>query len=270
MRAMKKNIPLKIEQISALEERECRITSAREIESIVRDTAHSGANTALYYNPNNNFIMTTILDVDEDGMWLEPGRSATANFEIKSSKLLRLVSAHNQVKIQFTVGSASSVSYDGHPALFVPLPDSLYRLQRREFFRLALPPTEQLHCIVNITSPKTECVPIQNDQHDMTVIDIEMPATDISGGGIGLVHKEGEDDIRVGETYSACQINLPETGTILVDILVKNIIPLSTTRAGQTILRAGCEFKSLDAQTANKLQRFITEKQRLLAAKGLL
>lgn len=256
MRGMHKDIPLTIENITDADEQECRITSPRQIESILRNIAEIGANAALYYNAKRDFIMTTILDVDEDGMWVEQASGATTNHQIEESKRIKLVSSHHEVKVQFSAEGASSVSYDDSPAFFIPMPASIYRFQRREYFRLSISPSEQMRCIINIAKPETPG----------TSVATEVPVADISGGGIGLICMEGEVDIHAGEAYSKCQINLPGAGPVLVNLIVKNVVPLSTTKSGKTISRAGCEFRNLDGQTTVKLQRFITDKQRQAAA----
>ena len=266
---MKKNIPLTIENITDADEKECRITSMKQIEAILRDIATSGTNAALYYNAKREFIMTTILDSDEDGLWVEQGRSATENHNITESHKVTLVSSHNQVKVQFVVNAASRVTYDGHPAFFLPIPTSLYRLQRREFFRLSLPSSEHLRCLINATKPKEENAASDAAPLEMTVIDLQIPAADISGGGVGLICMEGEFEFEPGEIYTDCQIEFPEIGHIQVTILVKNIIPLFTNKYGKTLKRIGCEFIDIDGQTSGKLQRFITDKQRMMATNSL-
>jgi len=266
---MKKNIPLTIESISDADEKECRISSAKQIESILRNIAETGANVALYYNPKREFIMTTVLDIDEDGLWVEPGHTSTENHHITESRKITLVSSHNQVKVQCVVNAASKVTYDGQPALFLPLPESLFRLQRREYFRLSLPQSEHLRCLINIAKPKGGNLPDDVTPLETTVVDVEVQAADISGGGIGLICMEGEFDFVPGETYNDCQIDLPDIGTIHVSITIKNIIPLSKSRSGKILQRAGCEFTDIDGQTSGKLQRFITDKQRLMATNSL-
>jgi c-di-GMP-binding flagellar brake protein YcgR len=256
---MKKDIPLTIESITDADEKECRVSSAKQIESILRNIAENGTNAALYYNPKRDFIMTTILDLDEDGMWVEQGRSATENHHITESHKITLVSAHNQVKVQFAVNAASSVTYDDQPAFFLPMPTILYRLQRREYFRLSLLPAEQLRCIIDTVRPKGPDAPQEAIQRTV-------PVMDISGGGIGLAFMEGEIDFVPGEVYTDCQIDLPEIGPIQVTFVIKNIVPLSTNKLGKALKRAGCEFKDIDGPTTVKLQRFITYKQRLMAA----
>lgn len=262
---MKKNIPLTIENITDADEKECRVSSPKQIEAIIRNIAETGSNVALYFSPKREFIMTTILDFDEDGLWVEPGHTATENHHISESRKITLIGSHNQVKVQFVVNSASRVTYDGQPAFFLPMPTSLYRLQRREYFRLSLPPREHLRCRINIKKPQGNDAADNATSLETVVVNFEVPAADISGGGIGLICMEGEFDFVPGETYTDCHIDLPNVGSIHVSITIRNIIPLSTSKSGKVLQRAGCEFKDIDGQTSGKLQRFITEKQRLMA-----
>jgi len=267
---MKKNIPLTIENITDADEKECRISSAKQVESVLRQIAESGTNAALYYNPKREFIMTTILDLDEDGMWVEKGLTATENHRIAESQKLTLVSSNHQVKVQFVVDSASSVTYDGRPAFFMPMPTSIYRLQRRDYLRLSLSTAEHLRCHINIARSPEENPAVDATPLETSVVEVELPASDISGGGIGLICLEGEFDFVPGETYSNCQIELPDVGTIHVSITIKNLISLSRNRSGKVLQRVGCEFMDIDGQTSGKLQRFITDKQRQMAANGLM
>ncbi len=257
---MKKDIPLTIESISDSDELECRISSGRQIESILRNIAETGSNAALYYNPHRDFIMTTILDVDEDGMWVEQGSSGTVNLQITSSHRIKLISSHLQVKVQFSVNEASDVTYDGRPAFFLPLPESLYRFQRRGYFRLSFPTSQNMRCIVNMANPANAGA---IEPREVTIVDI-------SGGGLGLICLEGDVELQAGETYSRCELNLPGEGLLVVNLTVRNVVPLSTTKTGNVISRAGCEFRNIDGQTSAKLQRFITDKQRQMAAETTL
>ncbi|MDZ4201017.1 MAG: flagellar regulator YcgR PilZN domain-containing protein [Gallionella sp.] len=264
---MIKRIPPKIEVLSDEESKSCLVSFRQQIESILLRVAQSGTDCALYYDASHNFIMTTILDVDEDGLWIEPGNSATTNALITSSRSLTLVSQEGNVKIQFTVDKASPVSYDGAPALFLFLPKALLRIQRREFFRLLLPPTERLQCNLGIR-PSHDGEPLE--MRHMTVIDFELPAADISGGGIGLLQMEDESGLHIGQTYPDCRIELSDEGAITANLIVRNIVILGHDRVGQTIFRVGCEFKNLDAEAANKLHKFITGKQAMTTPQRIL
>lgn len=245
---MEKNIPLKIEIFSSEDDDRHRITSAKEIEFILHNIAEKQARVALYYGDTNDFILVTLLGADNRGLWLEQSPKESDNRRVTESRKLIFVSSHLQVKVQFTTNRAVSVDYQGYPAFYITLPDHIYRLQRREYYRLATPTNTPLRCII----PGGK-VPAKKP-HELTIMDI-------SGGGVGLTCAETDVELVPGESYPDCRIDLPEVGTIKGTIEVRNLMVL-TSPSGHTHKRAGCAFKNLDGQSVIMLQRYITNMQR--------
>ena len=245
---MEKDIPLKVEMLSTLDDDNHRIFSAREIELVLHHIAQKGTRVALYYGDANNFILTTLLDVNNKGLWLEQSPNATDNLRILGSNKLVFVSSHLQVKIQFVSIRASNVEHQGYPAFYLPLPDSIYRLQRREYYRLMTPVSEPLRCVIAAGKPASKRLR-------------EFIILDISGGGLGLACTESDTDLVPGATYPDCRIELPEVGAIVGTIEVKNLF-LLTSPSGQVQKCAGCKFKNLDNQSLILLQRYVTNMQR--------
>jgi len=245
---MEKDIPLKIEILSEDKDDKQRISSPNEIKYVMHYIAEKGNRVALYYDNGNDFILTTILAVNDSGLWLEQSPNASDNRRIAASNRLIFVSSHLQIKVQFTAGQASNVEYRGLPAFYLPLPDSLYRLQRREYFRLMTPVIKPLRCVID-----KEAVPDKKP--------LEFIIMDISCGGVGLTCMESDTELTPGLSYPDCQIELPELGTIRGTIEVKNLVSL-TSKSGSEYRRAGCEFKNLDGASANLLQRYVTNMQR--------
>ena len=249
---MHENIPLTIERLAGEQESECRVTSPQQIQSLLRDMSEIGALAALYYDGVKEFIMTSLLDVGDKGLWVEQGVDAPKNRRIAESQRLTLVSAHNQVKIQFAVDSIHAVTHQGYPAFYLPFPAILYRIQRREYYRLSLFPSERLTCVIPIARPPVSGL-------------FDVPVMDISGGGVRLFYTADDIEFVLGQVYENCQINLPETGKISATLEVKNLVTISAQN-GQTIHRVGCEFKNVDISSGILLQRYVTKVQRLRAA----
>lgn len=245
---MEKDIPLKIEMLSALDDDNHRISSAKEIEFTLQHIAQKGTRVALYYGDATDFILTTLLDADHEGLWLEQSPNAQENRRILDSEKLIFVSSHLQVKIQFTTTRANNVTHQGYSAFYLPFPDIIYRLQRREYYRLMAPVSEPLHCV--ISAGKT----VFKNLREFTIMDI-------SGGGVGLVCTETDTELVPGMSYPDCRIELPEVGAITGTIEVRNLV-LLTSPSGQVRKRAGCELKKLDAQSIILLQRYVTSMQR--------
>lgn len=244
---MEKEVPLKIELLSNMENDDFRLSSAKEIEFVLRHIAEKAARVALYYGSMNEFILTTVLDVDEYGLWLEQSRNSAENRRIIESNRLVLVSSHLQVKIQFTTRQIREVLYRNFPAFYLALPNSIYRLQRREYYRLITPVLDPLRCVI-ATGKKPE------QQREFTVVDI-------SGGGVALICSETDTELEPGLAYSKCRIELPELGTVSGAIEVRTLV-LLTSGTGLIRKRAGCQFKNLDSQAVMLLQRYVTNMQR--------
>lgn len=246
---MAKDIPLKIEILSEEKDVQLRINSAKEIELIMHYIAEKGTRVALYFDDANHFILTTLLGADDTGLWLEQSPNSFENKRIAESSKLVFVSSHYQVKVQFTAIRANNVLYKGYPAFFMPLPKVLYRMQRREYYRLRTPVINPLHCVIN--PGKGAAI---KQRYDFVIMDI-------SCGGVGLTCRETDTELKPGEFYPDCQINLPGVGTVKGTLEVKNLVVL-TSETGNTICRAGCEFKNLDGSSTTLLQRYITTVQR--------
>lgn len=249
---MQENIPLTIERLSDEQEGEYRVVSTRQIRSILCDISESGAFAALYYDGVKDFIMTSLLDVGDKGFWVEQGVDMPKNRRIAESKRINLVSLMGQVKVQFAVGEIRAITYQGYPAFHLPLPAKLYRIQRREYYRLMLPLSEHLHCVIPIGKPQAENLK-------------EVPIMDISVGGVKLFYAGNDIEFVLGKTYTGCQINLPEVGKISVAIIVKSVVSISP-KLGQTIRRVGCEFMNIGNAYSIMLQRYVTNMQRIKAS----
>ncbi|MEQ1675028.1 MAG: flagellar regulator YcgR PilZN domain-containing protein [Candidatus Nitrotoga sp.] len=248
---MEKDIPLNIEIFSGEDNEKYRLTSAKEIKFVLRTIAVKGFRVALYYGGADDFILTTVLGVDDTGVWLEQSSNSSDNQRITESSKLVFVTSHLQIKIQFASNHVHSTVYENCAAFYLPLPDSLYRLQRREYYRLKIPAHNPLCCVI------PDATPHEKQLREFIIMDI-------SCGGVGLICAETDSEITVGETYVNCLIDLPEVGKISGTIVVKNLF-LFSMESGHTQKHAGCEFKNLDGAATLLLQRYVMNMQRTKA-----
>jgi hypothetical protein len=144
----KKEVPLKIELFSDGEDSRFTIRSKREIQSILKGIAHEGTRAALYYDEDDDFILTTLLAANEQGLWMELGPIAAGNQRILHSERVIFISSYHQAKVQFVADSIENAVLNNLAAFYIPLPDSLLRIQRREYFRLTTPVSNPLKCII--------------------------------------------------------------------------------------------------------------------------
>jgi len=248
-----KDVPLKIELFSDGEDSRFRVHSEKEIQLILRNIAQKGARSALYFGSGNDFILTTVLALDKQGIWLDIGPNDVDNQRILHSNKIVFVSSQHQVKVQFVAYRIARTPFQNREAFYLPLPDSLLRIQRREYFRLLAPAVEPLKCVIADMQPATPNPEQSKQKAEVTIMDISV-------GGVALVCAEYEAELQPGKIYTNCQITLPDVGILTATIRVKNTFEV-TLREGIVKRRAGCEFIQMDGKMAILLQRYITHLQ---------
>jgi len=254
--SQKKEVVLQIEHFHDDEDLEFRIPSKKEMLSILQRIAEQGTRVALYYDTHHNFILTTLLGVNENGMWLDVGPFPPENERLLLGEKFTFVSVHQNVKVQFVSHHVENALFENTKAFYLELPDYLLRIQRRDFFRLSIPAGTPVMCII----------PIKPDNPAAPAVIREVPVLDISGGGIGLLCGEDETVLLKGKTFYDCKIPLPGIGIATATIEVKSGIKF-TARSNVVQMRAGCQFINLSSQAESLLHRYTTRLQAEALAK---
>ncbi len=226
------------------------ISSQREILSILQGIANQGTRICMYYGKGQHFLMTTLLCADEHGMWLDVGSLHPKIKRLLFSGKITFVCVYQHVKIQFVTRDIVSSMLKNNEVYYFKLPDYLLRIQRREFFRSAVPSPDLVKCII----------PIQPENMDDSVIMRAAPIVDISSGGIRLLCEGNEATLLPNKIFPDCQISLPDVGTMTITIEVRNSIDFTTPNK-VVHKRVGCRFIGLDKQINIPLQRHITRLQ---------
>lgn len=208
------------------------------------------ANLSVYAGRSNESFLTAVLDIDETRCAVvldAPRDEKQVDKALRSSPLVFLTSLE-KVKVQFMVPRCSAVQFDGGTALEIPLPTRMLRLQRRDYYRLIVPSSPRLRCLI----------PTGDSNARM----IEATIVDISGGGLAVVAPPSSLNLSVDSLIDQCQITLPEIGTLIATLQVRNMFRV--TAPGGSELRAGCRFVDLSAAADALIQRYImhVEKER--------
>lgn len=223
--------------------------SKSEILFILRALREKGSLVSVYFNQGNDFLLTSVLAVDDEGITLDFGANAKMNEQALASSKLILVTAHDKVKIQFSTPRLEATQHGGRPAFRTPLPQSLLRLQRREYYRLTTPIANPLKCVI----------PFRLQDGAERTFDVNV--VDISGGGVAVVAPPEGVPFAPEMRFENCRINLAEAGTVTTTLEVRNVFDV-TLRSGARVRRAGCQFLNLSGPMATIIQRYIIKIQR--------
>ncbi|HQS57106.1 MAG: hypothetical protein B7Y56_00945 [Gallionellales bacterium 35-53-114] len=240
---MSKEPVLTIEKFRDGEEEKYLIHSPREIQLTLNAIAQKKLIGVLYFDNGQRFFKTLLLAANEKGLWFDVGPDADDNNLVPNSDDVIFVTMHNGAKVQFACRQVQTAVYASHPAFYCPLPQSLVRLQRRDYFRLPTSGDAPLKCIIP-PAPAVSPHPV------------EITIMDISVGGIALTCRESNVALQEGKIYPDCRIELPDIGTLVVTIQVRNLFDV-TSPSGVITRHAGCEFMQLDGKMSMLLQRYV-------------
>lgn len=225
-----------------------------EIMFVLRALLEGGARITVYFNEGKDFLLTTLVALEEDAIVLDYGSSAEMNRRALQAEKFFCATQQERVRIQFILRGMRQVTVDGRPAFRAALPDSLLRLQRREFYRLTVPIARPLRCIVPYT------------REDGSPAQIEVKVVDISGGGLAVMSPPEGIGFTAGAEFPNCRLELPEVGIVVATLQVRNIFEV-TLRNGSTVKRSGCQFTDLPGPMLTLVQRYIIKVERERKAK---
>jgi len=235
--------------------------SKSEILAVFRSLIQKGSLITVHFDQGRAFLLTSMLTLTADNTQfiLDIGSNDEMNRKALLAKILIFTTVLDKVKIQFKLNILSATQYDGRSAFLGSIPETLLRLQRREYFRLATPIANRINLIA--TTRPSDGVPLT----------IEVPLLDISGGGVGLMATpELTPFFNKGDTLDDCKIILADEGLLVATLYVRNMFDV-TTRSGAQYVRVGCEFVDLPSPRLSMVQRYITriERERKARLSGL-
>jgi c-di-GMP-binding flagellar brake protein YcgR len=220
------------------------IRSRTEIAALLENVSSRHALSRVSFNHGEEVVLTTLLHVDaaEDHVVFEQGPDAVSNQHLLEAERMIFVTQLDKIKIQFRIESVIEVDFDGAPAFLSPLPTTLLRLQRREFFRVA----------ALASQPMLAEVLVDNDSGRLK---FTMRGVDVSLGGVALLATSILDSVEAGDVFHNVQLTLPGVGPVTCDLEILNMRPQHN--AGRLCSRFGCRFVNLTPAMSSRVQRYI-------------
>lgn len=238
-----------IELSPETENNKFRITSKSEILNILQIVMKRNMLTALHFDHNNDFILTSILAIDTElrQMVVDSGEIEKFSRVALHANKVTLVTSQDQSKIQFTCTAIKKIKFEKRNAFSIDLPESLLRIKKRQYYHITKSTPKLLKCII----------PLPNEQNsDITGI-TGITVHDISCGGITLTEQDSLVNLKCGTTYKNCRITLPGIGVLNIAIRVKNTYKI-TLENGLNCKHAGCEFINLPQEMLEMIRQYIS------------
>lgn len=232
--------------LSEFEQQEQFLLHAKgEIVHVLNDLSRKPDIITGYFDRGERYLLTAVLAVlAERGLVvLDYGPDETLNEALLRSGRLVCATKHERIHIKFTLEGVQRARFQGKPVFAAPLPETVFRLQRREYFRVRTP----------ITTPVTCEVPWGDERRQLVV-------ADVGYGGLALVDDDCSYPGDLNDVLKGCVLTLPGNETLQVDLEVRNRVPLRH-KDGAEFQRIGCQFVQLPLQHNVVIQRYIHQLQ---------
>ncbi|KGT95974.1 flagellar brake protein [Erwinia typographi] len=202
-------------------------------------------------------FMTKLLDADREGIVLDLGSNDAENQHAMQARDLHLTAETHGAKVEFALSELTDDEFDNLPAFSAALPDVLWMIQRREFFRVSAPLEPIFYCYVTWPDGSGEG---------------RLRLQDLSLGGIGaLVDSPIPCPLNGGEEFEKLRVELGEYGRFEVDAQLINVGKRSIVgNKNETVVtpRLSFRFSSLTAGEERSLQQVIFSLERLARDKA--
>jgi c-di-GMP-binding flagellar brake protein YcgR len=232
-----------------------QIESRREILALLRGLKEHNQLVSMMINGGSEAFITSVLEVNDvtNLITIDSVQNSSGNQRVVEAPRVFFEGLLDKISIQFVASNLQPTSFDGRPALQFPLPPSLIRLQRREYYRISTPLSNPILCMIPV-------------EQESQIVFEKLPLFDISCGGISVLDEKRTLTAVIGQIYENCQIDLPSIGKINLKLQIRNSqeVPLLN---GKTTRRIGCQFIDLSSGVLASIQRYIMKLERERNAK---
>lgn len=237
-----------------------QVHSRREIIGLLRAMQERNQLVSMQADGGADAVVTSILEVDEDGgmVVIDKAPSNLVNQRLLASDNVSFEAVLDNIRILFFADRVGECLYENIPALYIAIPASMVRLQRREHYRVPTPVASPLRCTIHIPP---------DDDTGTAGTTVVVTLKDISGGGIGIVDEKKLLDNTIGRIYKDCRIDLPGGAAVVTTLQIRNSHDL-TLASGKSIRKLGCMFVDPPKPMLSAVQRYITKLERERNAKA--
>lgn len=197
------------------------------------------------------FFLTAILDIDQqnNAMIFDYGLKEALNQQLLKASRIIFEADCSGIKVSFNGNGLTQILYHGEPAFTMPIPESLFWKQRREFFRVISPRAKGSYCRLAL------------EGHDF----VDLVLYDISLTGFSVLNTSFEiSSLLTSEAqFERCRLVLSGTGDDVIDFKVRTKTIINPDKiAVLKIQKIGCLFTRITPAFESTIQRYINQLQR--------
>ncbi len=197
------------------------------------------------------FFLTAILEVNEadNSIVFDCGPKEELNKQLLKSPRVTFQADFAGIKCSFKGNGLKQILYNEEPAFSMPIPESIYWMQRREFFRIKSPRSKGSYCQLIFENQTS----------------VNLMLYDISLTGFSLLNTSTEisDLLIPGMQMEKSRLVLSGAGEDAISFKVCSKLIINPDKiAALKIKKIGCSFTRITPLFESTVQRYINQLQR--------
>ncbi len=209
---------------------------------------------AVNFGENHSFL-SVIVDINEKKhiITIDCGPKEYLNKELLSLGIVNCKAEYNGIKVLFEGRGIKKAGKLGQPALSLKIPESIYWIQRRQFYRVRSPLSKNSYC--TITFPPTE----KDSEEEL----LNFQLYDLSATGFCMLSdtKQLAERLIPSTEFSNCRLVLDNTDRHSISFIVRSKFAINSNKPHKN-LRIGCEFINIPVKSESAFLRYMQEIER--------
>lgn len=217
--------------------------------------------SAAFGASDKDTFLSAIMDIDEkkQTITIDCGPKEYLNRKLLKSPVIKCSTEYKGIKVYFEGRKAVKTGSASEPAFLVPMPTTLYWVQRRQFYRIRSPLSKQSYCVISFKDPETE---------QEKTLNLEL--YDLSATGISIINDSSEFAklLEPSVEFNKCRLVLQDEAPLSVDLEIRHILPQSSNNPGKKE-RIGCYITNSTPRIETTILRYMQNIERELKQKSL-
>lgn len=211
---------------------------------------------AANFGENHSFL-TVIMDINEKKqiIIIDCGPKEYLNKELLSLGIVNCKAEHNGIKVLFEGRSIKKAGKLGQTALSINIPESIYWIQRRQFYRVRSPLSKNSYCTIPFPQTKADTT-VENKTLNFQLFDL-------SASGFSILSDSDELAQRLlpSAEFNNCQLVLDNADKHSISFIVRSKFAINPNKPNKN-QRIGCEFVSTPPNAEAAFLRYMQEIER--------
>lgn len=234
------------------------VRNAKMIYGYLTDLVKNKCIIAANFGEDNASFLTTIVELDQKTnlLALDVAPNEQLNRQLLTSAKVLFRTEFDGIKVSFRGKAIKKAERNGAPVLAMPLPDALFWMQRRQYYRVKIPLSHKnSFCEIEFRT-----VDEANNPQSLSGI---FPLADLSISGFAMLVNDTKfsEFLQPGAEHADCALYLNDGSRANIGIVVRDIATVRAGAAGKQ-QRVGCQFTQVSQMFESSIQRYVQDIER--------